>query len=188
MQGAPATPLTEELARAAPDGVAVAREAITAGQDLVRSFDFRAPGDAIGSRGGGIGQGLPSGIGLKLAFPERPVLCVSGDGSALYTIQALWTAAHHRIPVVFAIINNRVYRILKYNMNRFRAIAGVEGRGGTYRHLDLTDPDIDYVSVARGFGVEACRVSAPEEVGPAVEEAFASGAPRLIELVVDGTV
>jgi len=178
----------QELARAAPEGVAVAREAITAGQDLVRSFDFRAPGDAIGSRGGGIGQGLPSGIGLKLAFPERPVLCVSGDGSALYTIQSLWTAAHHRIPVVFVIINNRVYRILKYNMNRFRAIAGVEGRGGSYHHLDLTDPDIDYVSVARGFGVEGCRVSAPEAIGPAIEEAFASGVPRLVELVVDGSV
>ena len=178
----------QELARAAPEGVAVAREAITATQDLVRSFDFRAPGDAIGPRGGGIGQGLPSGIGLKLAFPERPVLCVSGDGSALYTIQALWTAAHHRVPVVFVILNNRVYRILKYNMNRFRAIAGVEGRGGSYRHLDLTDPDVDYVSVARGFGVEGRRVTAPEDVGPAVEEAFASGAPRLIELVVDGAV
>ena len=178
----------QELAKAAPAEVAVAREAITAGQDLVRSFDFRAPGDAIGSRGGGIGQGLPTGIGLKLARPERPVLCVSGDGSALYTIQALWTAAHHRIPVVFVILNNRVYRILKYNMNRFRSIAKVEGRAGSYRHLDLTDPDIDYVSVARGFGVEARRVSAPEEVGPAVEEAFASGAPRVIELVVDGTV
>ena len=177
-----------ELARAAPEGVAVAREAITAGPDLVRSFDFRAPGDAVGSRGGGIGQGLPTGIGLKLARPERPVLCVSGDGSALYTIQALWTAAHHRIPVVFVIVNNRVYRILKYNMNRFRAVAGVEGRAGSYRHLDLTDPDIDYVSVARGFGVEGRRVAAPEEIGPAVEEAFASGAPRLIELVVDGSV
>ena len=184
----PAARAMHELARAAPDGVAVAREAITAGHDLVRSFDFRAPGDAIGSRGGGIGQGLPTGIGLKLACPDRPVLCVSGDGSALYTIQSLWTAAHHRIPVVFVILNNRVYRILKYNMNRFRAIAGVEGRGGSYRHLDLTDPDIDYVSVARGFGVEGRRVSAPEDIGPAVEEAFASGAPRLIELVVDGAV
>ena len=177
-----------ELARAAPEGVAVAREAITADRDLARSFDFRAPGDAIGSRGGGIGQGLPTGIGLKLARPERPVLCVSGDGSALYTIQALWTAAHHRIPVVFVILNNRVYRILKYNMNRFRAVAGVEGRAGSYRHLDLTDPDIDYVSVARGFGVEGRRVRVPEEVGAAVEEAFASGAPRLLELVVDGSV
>ena len=177
-----------ELARAAPEGVAVAREAITADSDLGRSFDFRAPGDAIGSRGGGIGQGLPTGIGLKLAQPERPVLCVSGDGSSLYTIQALWTAAHHRIPVVFVILNNRVYRILKYNMNRFRAVAKVEGRVGSYRHLDLTDPDIDYVSVARGFGVEGRRAAEPEEVGVAVREAFASGAPRLIELVVDGAV
>ena len=177
-----------ELARAAPEGVAVAREAITADSDLSRSFDFRVPGDAIGSRGGGIGQGLPTGIGLKLAQPGRPVLCVSGDGSSLYTIQALWTAAHHRIPVVFVILNNRVYRILKYNMNRFRAVAKVEGRAGSYRHLDLTDPDIDYVSVARGFGVEGRRVAEPEEVGAAVREAFASGAPRLIELVVDGSV
>ena len=177
-----------ELARAAPEGVAVAREAITADSDLSRSFDFRVPGDAIGSRGGGIGQGLPTGIGLKLAQPERPVLCVSGDGSSLYTIQALWTAAHHRIPVVFVILNNRVYRILKYNMNRFRAVAKVEGRTGSYRHLDLTDPNIDYVSVARGFGVEGRRVAEPEEVGPAVREAFASGAPRLIELLVDGAV
>ena len=177
-----------ELAKAAPAGVAVAREAITADSDLARSFEFGAPGDAIGSRGGGIGQGLPTGIGLKLASPERPVLCVSGDGSALYTIQTLWTAAHHRVPVVFVILNNRVYRILKYNMNRFRAVAGVEGRGGSYRHLDLTDPDIDYVAVARGLGVEGRRVSEPGEVGDAVSEAFASGAPRLVELVVDGTV
>ena len=177
-----------ELAEAAPAGVAVAREAITADGDLNRSFDFDEPGDAIGSRGGGIGQGLPTGIGLKLARPERPVLCVSGDGSALYTIQALWTAAHHRVPVVFVILNNRVYRILKYNMNRFRAVAEVEGRDGSYRHLDLTDPNIDYVSVARGFGVEGRRVAEPGEIGPVVREAFASGEPRLLELVVDGTV
>ena len=184
----PAARAMHELAKAAPEGVAVAREAITADGDLNRSFDFVAPGDAVGSRGGGIGQGLPTGIGLKLARPERPVLCVSGDGSALYTIQALWTAAHHRVPVVFVILNNRVYRILKYNMNRFRAVAGIEERAGSYRHLDLTDPDIDYVSVARGFGVEARRVTEPGEVGEAVAEAFASDAPRLIELVVDGAV
>lgn len=176
-----------ELAAAAPEGVAVAREAITADGDLARSFDFLAPGDAIGSRGGGIGQGLPTGIGLKLARPERPVLCVSGDGSSLYTIQALWTAAHHRVPVVFVILDNRVYRILKYNMNRYRAAAGVEGRT-SYPHLDLTDPDIDYVAVARGFGVEGRRVSEPEELGPALREAFASGAPRLLDVVVDGAV
>ena len=86
------------------------------------------------------------------------------------------------------ILNNRVYPILRYNMNRFRAIAEVEGRTGSYRHLDLTDPDIDCVSVAQGFGVEGRRVTAPEDVGPAVEEAFATGAPYLLDLVIDGTV
>ena len=176
-----------ELAGAAPEGVVVAREAITADNDLERSFGFGGPGDAVNSRGGGIGQGLPTGIGLKLARPDRPVLCVSGDGSSLYTIQALWTAAHHRVAVVFVILNNRVYRILKYNMNRFRAVAKVEGRS-SYPHLDLTDPDIDYVAVARGFGVEGRRVTEPDELGPVVREAFARGAPYLIEAVVDGAV
>ena len=176
-----------ELGAAAPEGVAVAREAITADNDLNRSFDFEGPGDSIDSRGGGIGQGLPTGIGLKLAAPDRPVLCISGDGSSLYTIQALWTAAHHRIPVVFVILNNRVYRILKYNMNRFRSVAGVEGRTD-YPHLDLTDPDVDYVAVARGFGVEGRRVTDPEELGPAVKEAFAAGAPYLLDVVIDGSV
>jgi benzoylformate decarboxylase len=179
--------LMDELERAAPSGVAVSREAITAENDLNRAFSFEGAGDYLGSRGGGIGQGLPSAIGMKLAQPHRPVLCVSGDGSSLYTIQALWTAAHHRIPVVFVILNNRVYRILKYNMNRFRQVAGTAERGG-YPHLDLTDPDLDYVSLARGFGLEAERIVEAEAIGPAVERAFASGEPRLLEVVVDGSV
>ncbi len=168
--------LMHELARALPPGTMVAREAITADADLNRSFEFRAPGDFIGARGGGIGQGLPGGIAAKLACPERPVLCISGDGSSLYTIQALWSAAHHRIPVVFVILHNATYRILKYNLRRFRSLVGEEAGEG-WPHLDLDDPDIDYGAVARGFGLESRRVVDPEEVGPAVRDAFASGRP-----------
>ena len=94
---------------------------------------------------------------MKLALPDRPVLAVSGDGSSLYTIQALWSAAHHKLPVVFVILNNRTYRILKINMNRYRSWAGLGGERA-YRHLDLTDPNIDYVSIAKGFGLEAVKV------------------------------
>ena len=160
-----------------PRGVAVAREAITADRDLARSFDFRAPGDAIGSRGGGIGQGLPTGIGLKLARPERPVLCVSGDGSALYTIQALWTAAHHRIPVVFVILNNRVYRILKYNMDRFRAVAGIKGRAGSY--VISTSPTRTSTTCRwrGGFGVEGRRVRVPRRSGRPSRRRSRAGRP-----------
>ncbi len=178
--------LMYELARCLPEEVSIAGEAITASVDLVRALTFDDPSDYLAARGGGIGQGLPSAIGLKLAHPDRPVMCLSGDGSALYTIQALWTAAHHDIPIVFVIINNRAYRILKLNLNRYRSEASLENRG--FLHLDLTEPEVDFVQIARGFGVEGQRIEAPEEIAPAVTAAFRSGKPWLLDVVVDGSV
>ncbi len=179
--------LMEALSAAAPPDVAVVGEAITSSADLTRSFQFAGPQDYLASRGGGIGQALPSGIGMKLAQPDRPVLAISGDGSSLYTIQALWSAAHHKLPVVFVILNNRTYRILKINMNRYRSIAGLGGER-PYRHLDLTEPEMDYVSIAHGFGLEAAKIEAPEDIGPAVNKAFASETPWLLDILVDGSV
>ena len=124
---------------------------------------------------------------MKLAYPYRPVLCISGDGSSLYTIQALWSAAHHKIPVVFVILNNQVYRVLKYNMNRYRTEAGITHRQG-YPHLDLSDPAMDFVALARGFGLTAERIVEPGEVSAAITRAFASGEPYLLDVAVDGKV
>jgi benzoylformate decarboxylase len=179
--------LMMELKAALPKDAIVSQEAITANVDLTRTLLFERPDDFFGPRGGGIGQGLPSAIGVKLAHPERPVVCVSGDGSSLYTIQALWTAAHHKVPVVFIIVNNRVYRILKLNMNRYRQTFGVGGER-PHPHMDLTDPDIQYVDVARGLGVEGRRIEDPAQVGPALQAALASGRPMLLDVLVDGTV
>ena len=179
--------LMAEISQALPPNVAIAGEAITTSPDLTRSIFFDKPGDYLASRGGGIGQGLPSGIGMKVAFPDRPVMVISGDGSANYSMQALWTAAHHKLPIVFVILNNRVYRILKINMNRYRETFGVNGERG-YMHLDLTDPEMDYVAIAKGYGMEARRVEDPAQIGDAVREAFASGKPYLLDMVIDGTV
>ncbi len=179
--------LMAELQAAVPPGTAVVHEAITATPDLNRTFSFSGELDYLASRGGGIGQGMPSGIGFKLAHPERPVLCISGDGSSLYTIQALWSAAHHKIPVVFVILNNRVYRILKINMSRFRSEFGLGGERA-FPHMDLTDPDLNYVELAAGFGMAAKAVRSAAEVGPAVREAFASGKPYLLDVLLDGRV
>jgi benzoylformate decarboxylase len=176
--------LMDELAGCLPEGVSVAGEAITGGLDLIRSLAFEEPSDFLDSRGGGIGQGLPSGIGVKLALPERPVLCVSGDGSAMYTIQGLWTAAHHDIPVVFLILNNGSYRILRANLDRYRERAGIDPERG-YAHLDLDEPPIDFLAVARGLGVEGRRVEAPEDVEPALRAAFDSGRPYLLDVAID---
>jgi benzoylformate decarboxylase len=179
--------LMAEIKDAVPEHVAVVHEAITASADLTRTLPFANETDYLASRGGGIGQGLPGGIGYKLAYPDRPVLCISGDGSSLYTIQALWTAAHHKIPVVFVILNNRVYRVLKINMSRFRSEFGLSGERA-FPHMDLSDPDLDYVQIAAGFGVAGRAVRRAEEVGPAVREAFASGQPYLLDVLIDGRV
>ena len=177
--------LMAELAGALPSEVVVSGEAITGTPDLLGSLDFTDRHDFMAARGGGIGQGLPSAVALQLAHPERPVIAISGDGSALYTIQALWTAAHRRLPIVFLILNNGAYRVLKLNMDRYRGMVQLPGNRG-YPYLDIDSPRVDFVTVAAGFGVEGRRVEKVEEVAPAVEAAFSSGKPCLLDVLVDG--
>ena len=176
--------LMAELAKVLPDDVAVASEAITGSPDVLHTLDFKDRNALLGPRGGGIGQGLPSAVALKLAEPSRPVLAISGDGSALYTIQALWTAAHRRLNIVFLILNNGTYRVLKINMDHYRHISGIRPDRG-YPYLDLDDPRVDFVSAAAGFRVPGRRVEKVEDVIPAVEAAFASGGPYLLDVLVD---
>jgi benzoylformate decarboxylase len=173
------------LREALPKGTIVVSEALSAELEVMGHLDLGAPGDFFGSRGGGIGQGLPGGVGVKLAHPDRPVIVLSGDGSALYTIQTLWTAAHSRLPVLFVILNNRSYRILKQNMGRFRDFFGVSGSGG-YPFMDLTDPNIDFVALAAGFGVPGQRIDTPEQVEPALAAALATGGPYLLDVILEG--
>jgi benzoylformate decarboxylase len=168
-----------------PKGTIVVSEALSVELEVMGLLDLHAPGDFFGSRGGGIGQGLPGGVGVKLAFPDRPVAVLSGDGSALYTLQTLWTAAHHRLPILFIILNNRSYRILKQNMDRFRQFFGVAHHDG-YPFMDLTDPHIDFVSLAAGFGVPGQKIERPDQIGPALEAAVAAQGPYLLDAILEG--
>jgi benzoylformate decarboxylase len=174
-----------EIEAALPADAIVVDEAITASIDLARTVQFERPGDYVGARGGGIGQALPGALGVKLAHPDRPVLAVSGDGSAMYSIQALWTAAHHDLAVVFLILNNREYRILKHNMDTYRQRFGAKPERG-YPHMDLVSPDLGFVDLARGMGVEGARVTAPGELRPALEKALAGRRPFLLDVAVEG--
>jgi benzoylformate decarboxylase len=110
---------------------------------------------------------------------------VVGDGSALYTIQALWTAAHHRIPVTWVIANNASYRILKLNMLEY---LGEGARERPFLGMDLVEPHLDFSRIAQAFGVKGVRIEDPEEVGPAVREAQAASEPRLIDVVIGGAL
>lgn len=174
-----------EIRQALPDDVVIVDESITASLEVADRFDFAAPGDYYGGRGGGIGQAIAGVIGIKVAYPDRPVVALSGDGSTMYSIQALWSAAHHDLPIVFIIFSNREYRVLKHNLDIYRQRFDAQSNR-PYPHMDLNEPVLGFVDMARGMGVDAAAVTDPEELGPAVATALASGGPYLIDVVISG--
>ncbi len=148
-------------------------------RQLIRSDD---PQSYFGLRGGGIGWGLPAAIGVKLALPDRPVVGLIGDGSAMYTVQALWTAAHYRIPVVFVILNNTSYRILKQRLHAFRGLAE---QVDTYVGMELVDPTIDFVGLSRSLGVAAERAKTVHEATDLITKALKDNTAMLIDVELD---
>jgi benzoylformate decarboxylase len=174
-----------ELRAATPPDAIVVDESITANLDLFASFSFAGPDDYFSGRGGGIGQGLAGAIGVAVARRDRPVLCISGDGSSMYSIQALWTAAHHELGIVFVILANREYRVLKHNIDAYRQRFDVAS-DKPYMHMDLTRPTLSFVDLARGMGVAGTHVSNADDIRAAVAAAFASGKTHLIEIEIEG--
>ena len=175
----------DALARALPGDVIVIDEAVTAAFDLEDAFRPRAPDGFYAGRGGGIGQGIAGAIGTAIAHPTRLIVAASGDGSAMYSIQALWTAAHHALNILFVIISNREYRVLKHNMDvyrdRFR-----QTPEQAYPHMDLNQPLLGFTDMAKGMGVPACEARTRDEVTNAAQNALAIRGPYLMDLVVAG--
>ena len=162
------------LVRALPPDSLVVDEAITTGV-YVRGFHhWTEPGRYFFCTGGGLGWGMPAACGVSLGHGKAPVLCVVGDGSAMYSPQALWTAAAHQLPVVFAVVNNREYKILK---GYLRGMGGASARTGTFVGMDLDQPPIDFTALARSMGVDATAIDSTGDVGDAVRAALGHGAP-----------
>ena len=173
-----------EIRDALPNGTIVVDETITASIDLAKTIDFAAPGDYFSGRGGGIGQGLAGALGVAVAQPKRPVVCISGDGSAMYSIQALWTAAHMELPIVFVILVNREYRVLKHNIDVYRQKFGIASQE-PYAQMDLTGPNLGFVEMAAGMGVAGTRVTKADGIRGAIEAAFKTGRPHLVEVAIE---
>jgi benzoylformate decarboxylase len=177
-----ALPLMAAIADALPDDAVVVDETISSGAGLRRLLRSNDPQSFFGMRGGGIGWGLPAAIGVKLAQPHRPVIALIGDGSAMYTVQGLWTAAHEKLGIVYVILNNSSYRILKQRTNAMQSLAA---QTDTYVGMDLTDPRIDYVQVARGMGLAAHKATTLDEVRHLLREGIAANAPTLIDVEME---
>ena len=163
-----------------PRDAVVLDEGLTSTVSLPGLLPLRDPRGFYGLASGGLGFAIPGAIGVSLALPGRPVAAVVGDGSTMYGVQALWTAAHLKLPITYIIANNRSYRIIKERLVAMRGTSRFTG-------MDLRDPEIDLVQLAQSFGLGARRVADPQDIAPALREAFASGRPNLVDIrVADG--
>jgi benzoylformate decarboxylase len=173
--------LTLEVARALPRDAVLVNEGLTSARHLIDLVPYRDRYGYHGLASGGIGWGIAAAAGVALAQAPRPVCCFSGDGSAMYSIQALWTAANARLPITYVIANNGGYRIIK---QRLKAFHGSE----KYVGMDFADPAIDFAALARSLGVPAERIADPAALPAALERAFATPGPKLLDVIVDGAV
>jgi benzoylformate decarboxylase len=173
--------LTLQMVEAMPDNAILVDEGLTSGRQLLALRPHRDRYGYHALASGGIGWGLPASVGVSLANPQRPVVCFSGDGSAMYSIQALWTAAHHKLPLNVVIANNGGYRIIKQRLLAFHG-------DDHYVGMDFVDPKVDFAGIATALGLEAIKISDASELKPKLSSAFGRPGPKLIEVMVDGTV
>ncbi len=173
-----AVKLAAVVARALPEGAIVSDESATAGLFVQGSTVGAAPHDLLQLTGGSIGQGGPVATGAAVACPDRPVLCLHGDGGAMYTLQTLWTQAREQLDVTTVILANRSYAILNIELSR----VGIESPGPkALEMLDLRRPELDWVSLATGMGVPAARVETAEALARELSIGLKESGPRLIE-------
>jgi benzoylformate decarboxylase len=173
--------LALQVVEAMPDNAILVDEGLTSSRQMLALRPHRDRYGYHALASGGIGWGLPASVGVSLANPRRPVVCYSGDGSAMYSIQALWTAAHHKLPLTVVIVNNGGYRIIKQRLLAFHG-------DDHYVGMDFVDPPVDFTGMAKALGLEAMRITEPGDLKSTLASAFKRPGAKLIEVVVDGTV
>jgi acetolactate synthase-1/2/3 large subunit len=179
----PLTPerIGEAIALTLPEDAVVTNEAVTAGFGIWPRTATSRPHDRINNTGGSIGQCLPCAVGVAIACPDRRVLAVTGDGSAMYTIQSLWTMARERLDITVVVLANRGYQILRTELEN----VGVPKFGrNAARMFDVEDPVLNFVALAEGHGVPGTRVETAKDLVTALETSYASQGPSLIEVAV----
>jgi benzoylformate decarboxylase len=176
----------EAIARVLPANVAVVEEAVTTTNTMLQRLGaLKNTSGYFGHRGWTLGWGLGVSIGAKLAWPDRPVLAILGEGAALYGIQGLWSAAHHNIPVTFVIANNAQYQILKIGAT---GMGLPHANAGEFVGMDLVEPEIDMVGLSKSLGVDAVRITEPDKLSNALQKSLAGNRPYLIDVPISRAV
>ena len=178
-----------ELSNAIPKNSIVVDDSISNRAAMRHYFPATERNDIRGVRGQSIGGGIGATMGTQCAFPDRRVFGVLGDGSTMMTIQGLWTAANDKIPCIFVICNNGMYRVLKTNFNVYQKeiLNEPEPAGDNLLYSDFVTP-FNLCTIAEGMGLHSERVTDPNEIAGAVDRALASGGPALLDIVIDGKI
>ncbi len=178
-----AAAIGRSVARHLPEGAIVSEEAISNAFPIVAALTAAPPYTHLALTGGAIGQGIPLATGAAVAAPGRKVINIQADGSAMYTLQALWTQARERLDVVTIVLANRSYGVLRAEVQRVGARIDDALAAGL---LDIDNPALDWVALARGMGIEGCRATSAEQFDDMLASALAASGPRLIEASLAG--
>jgi len=174
--------LMHTLASLLPADAIVVDESATSLPFVLRYMPFATPGSFFGGKTGTLGWGMGAAIGVQLGSPGRKVVATIGDGSVMYAPQALWTAAHYRLPITYVVPNNSSYAILKSGM---LSLDLASAKRGIYPGMDLVSPEIDYAGLARSLGVRAERVEKPGELRDVLAACLAGPGPSLVDVAID---
>ena len=172
--------LAVTLAALMPENSIISNESISYGRDFYKLTHNAPAHDWLNLSGGAIGDGLPVATGAAVAGGDRRVISLQADGSAMYSLQSLWTQARERLPCTTILLNNRKYNILIGEYKNVGAVPGPTAMG----MLDLSNPDLDWVQLANGMGVEAARATTMEECADLMQQSFKQKAPFLIDLII----
>jgi len=177
----------EELGKQLPGDAIVFDEALTNSPPVTRYISVGRPRSYFLTRGGSLGVGIPGAIGAKVANPDKMVIGFCGDGGAMYTIQALWTAVRHDLDVKFVVCNNRSYRLLQINLLAYWKERELKPHGYPLS-FDLSKPELRFDEIARSYGISAARIERPDQVGPAIKQMLEHPGPFLVDVVLEGDV
>ncbi|MEC7657773.1 MAG: thiamine pyrophosphate-dependent enzyme, partial [Pseudomonadota bacterium] len=182
--GEPINPdwLMLQISEALPDNGIIVNEGVTASRYLNDIHPYRERHDFHGLASGGIGWGIAAAVGVQLAHPDRPVCAIIGDGSSMYSIQAIWSAANQNLPMTYVIVNNGGYRIIKQRLKSFH-------QNDHFIGMDFKDPEVNFSALAQSMGVTAERVTDSTKLRAALDNALANkSGPNLIEVICEGSV
>jgi len=178
-----ASQFVKVLSKYVSKDVIIFDEALTNSPAVTRYIPPDMPGTFFQTRGGSLGVGIPGAIGIKIAAEDKEVICFTGDGGSMYTIQALWTAVRHDVNAKFVICNNKSYNLLKANINQYWKERNIEKHQypGSF---ELGNPVINFSELSISMGVPGRKVERPEDIEPAIKEMLNTNGPYLIDLVV----